>query len=286
MMVEDLPGLWYNGTQSVRCGQEGTIMGHDKEKRLPGTAREDETADFGFQKVPVQEKVRRVREHFDTVARKYDMMNTLLSFGIHYLWKRTALRLLGLKPGDRVVDVCGGTGDLSILALRKVGPSGQVVLYDINRTMMVTGRGKSTNAGARHRIQYVQGDAESIAFGSNRFDAAMVGFGVRNLTHMEEGLREMHRVLKPGGRIMCLEFSKPVSPLFRRLYDLYSFTIMPVIGLLFVGSRKAYTYLPESIRLFPSPEELAGLMREIGFSEVTYRRVSNGIAVVHVGVKA
>ena len=260
-------------------------MGHTDEEKTTGTAREEETADFGFQKVPVQEKVGRVREHFDTVARQYDMMNTLLSFGIHYLWKRTAVRLLRLRPGDRVLDVCGGTGDLSILALRKVGPSGQVILYDINRAMMVTGRGKSTNAGIRAKIQYVQGDAERIAFGENGFDAAMVGFGVRNLTHMEEGFLEMYRVLKPGGRIMCLEFSKPVSPLFRWLYDLYSFSIMPVIGFIFVGSRRAYTYLPESIRLFPSPEALAGLMREIGFSEVTYKRVTNGIATVHVGVK-
>ena len=244
-----------------------------------------ETADFGYRKIPAHEKVNWVRNHFDAVAQKYDMMNTLLSFGIHYLWKRTAIRTLALKPGDRVIDVCGGTGDLSILATRKVLPSGQVVLYDINRKMMVTGREKQTNAGARKKILYTQGDAECISFGPGQFDAAMVGFGIRNLTHIEQGFREMHRVLKPGGRLMCLEFSKPVFAPFRWLYDVYSFSIMPLLGLLIVGSRKAYTYLPESIRVFPSPEELKRMLEEIGFREVTYRRVSNGIAVVHAGIK-
>jgi demethylmenaquinone methyltransferase / 2-methoxy-6-polyprenyl-1,4-benzoquinol methylase len=249
------------------------------------TDRGMETADFGYKKIPAHEKVNWVRNHFDSVAQKYDMMNTLLSFGIHYLWKRTAIRMLALKPGDRVIDVCGGTGDLSILATRKVLPSGQVVLYDINRKMMVTGRGKQTNEGARKKILYTQGDAECISFGAGRFDAAMVGFGIRNLTHIEQGFREMHRVLKPGGRLICLEFSKPVFAPFRWLYDVYSFSIMPLLGLLIVGSRKAYTYLPESIRVFPSPEELKRMLEEIGFREVIYRRVSNGIAVVHAGIK-
>ncbi len=257
----------------------------EKKGDRQSAAAEDETADFGFQKIPAREKVNWVRNHFDVVAEKYDMMNTLLSFGIHYLWKRTAIRMLGLKPGDRVLDVCGGTGDLSILATRRIRPSGQVVLYDINRKMMVAGRSKGTNARARQQIMFVQGDAECIAFGSGDFDAAMVGFGVRNLTHMEQGFREIHRVLKPGGRLMCLEFSKPVFPPFRLLYDFYSFSIMPLLGSLIVGSAKAYTYLPESIRLFPSPDELADLLREIGFRDVTYRRVSNGIAAVHVGTK-
>ncbi|MBI4763002.1 MAG: bifunctional demethylmenaquinone methyltransferase/2-methoxy-6-polyprenyl-1,4-benzoquinol methylase UbiE [Deltaproteobacteria bacterium] len=240
---------------------------------------------FGFRKVPAEEKVRWVRNHFDTVARKYDLMNTLLSFGIHYLWKRAAVNLLRLQPGDSLLDVCGGTGDLSVLALKRMKRTGKVVLVDINRKMMESGRRKSTHAHLREKIFYVQGDAECLSFGSGRFDAAMVGFGIRNLTHMEEGFKEMHRVLKPGGRFICLEFSSPTSPLFRRLYDFYSFHIMPLLGLLLAGSRQAYTYLPESIRLFPSPGELTRLLEGIGFRQVNYRPLTNGIAVVHWGFK-
>ncbi len=246
---------------------------------------DQETTHFGFRKVPAEEKVRWVRNHFDTVAQKYDLMNTLLSFGIHYLWKRAAVNLLRLQPGDRLIDVCGGTGDLSVLALKRMKKSGKVVLVDINRKMMESGRRKPTHALLREKILYVQGDAERLSFGSGQFDAAMVGFGIRNLTHMEEGFREIYRALKPGGRFICLEFSSPTSPLFRRLYDFYSFHIMPLLGLLLAGSRQAYTYLPESIRLFPAPRDLSRLMEEIGFCQVHYRPLTNGIAVVHWGIK-
>jgi demethylmenaquinone methyltransferase / 2-methoxy-6-polyprenyl-1,4-benzoquinol methylase len=246
---------------------------------------EEETAHFGFHQVPVKEKARWVRHHFDTVARKYDLMNTLLSFGIHYLWKRTAVDLLRPGGGDSIIDVCGGTGDLSILSLKRMQGAGTVVLYDINRMMMERGRNKATHASLRKKMLYIQGDAEQISFHSNSFDAAIVGFGIRNLTHMEEGFKEMHRVLKPGGRFICLEFSNPTNPLFRRLYDFYSFRLMPLLGLLLAGSRQAYTYLPESIRLFPSPEALAKLLEEIGFLQVTYRPLTNGIAVIHQGIK-
>jgi demethylmenaquinone methyltransferase / 2-methoxy-6-polyprenyl-1,4-benzoquinol methylase len=246
---------------------------------------DQETTHFGFRKVPVEEKVLWVSDHFDTVASKYDWMNTLLSFGIHYLWKRTTVDLLGLQPGDSLIDVCGGTGDLSVLALKRMKGSGKVVLVDRNRKMMESGRQKTTHASFRKKIFYTQGDAERLPFGPEQFDAAMVGFGIRNLTHMEEGFKEMHRILKPGGRFICLEFSNPTSPLFCRLYDFYSFHIMPLLGLLFVGSRQAYTYLPESIRLFPSPKELTLLLEETGFRQVNYRPLTNGIAVVHWGCK-
>jgi len=245
----------------------------------------EETANFGYQKVPAQEKVKLVQKHFDSIARKYDFMNTLLSFGLHYLWKRTAVKMLGLIPGSQVLDVCGGTADLAILAARYVGSKGKVIVYDFNRAMMEAGKSKVYKALLAARIRYIQGDAEQIAFPEGSFDAAMVGFGIRNLTHMEKGFTEMYRVLKPGGTLMCLEFSQPTNPVFRWFYDTYSFYIMPLIGQLLTGSRRAYTYLPESIRLFPQPDELSVLLKGIGFSKVTYRKFTNGIAVVHLGVK-
>lgn len=243
------------------------------------------TAYFGYDQIPSDQKSSKVNRHFDSVARHYDFMNTLLSFGIHYLWKRDAIRRLNLKPGEMVLDVCGGTADLAILADRVVGPSGQVVLYDINRSMIQAGRGKSSHAAARKRIHYVQGNAECISFPDNVFDAAMVGYGIRNVTRMGTGFQEMHRVLKPGGRLMCLEFSKPTAPFFRWLYDIYSLHIMPFLGALIVANRQAYTHLPESIRTFPLPDRLSEILEEIGFEDVSYHHQTNGISVVHVGKK-
>ena len=240
---------------------------------------------FGYERIRASDKTDRVLQHFNSVALNYDFMNTLLSFGIHYAWKRTAVRMLKLSPGDRVLDVCGGTGDLAILAARAIGPAGQVVIYDINRAMIKAGLHKAVTTGRESRLWHVQGNAECISFPDRHFDAAMVGFGIRNVTQMEKGFEEMYRVLKPGGKLMCLEFSKPTWPVFRWLYDFYSFYIMPFLGELLVGSRKAYTHLPESIRMFPLPNELSKLLKKIGFSQVTYRRLTNGIAVNHLAVK-
>jgi demethylmenaquinone methyltransferase/2-methoxy-6-polyprenyl-1,4-benzoquinol methylase len=193
--------------------------------------------------------------------------------------------MLSLQPGGRVLDVCGGTGDLAILAAGGTGPLGRVVIYDINRAMINAGLHKVRGTPLEDRIRYVQGDAEEIAFPDRSFDAAMVGFGIRNVTRMRRGFEEMHRVLKPGGKLVCLEFSRPVWPVFRWLYDFYSFHVMPLLGELLAGSRKAYTHLPESIRMFPLPDELADMLREIGFARVDYRRFTNGIAVAHLAVK-
>jgi demethylmenaquinone methyltransferase/2-methoxy-6-polyprenyl-1,4-benzoquinol methylase len=271
----------------IRRKSTKMIWLEDKKRRmqiLNGKQSKD-TAYFGYERVHSAEKAGRVLQHFNSVARHYDFMNTLLSFGIHYAWKRTAVRMLKLVPGDRILDVCGGTGDLAILAARAAGVAGRVIVYDINRAMIRAGMHKVSKAGINGRLHHVQGNAENICFPDRYFEATMVGFGIRNVTHMEKGFAEMYRVLKPGGKMLCLEFSKPTSPLFRLLYDFYSFHIMPFLGQLLVGSRRAYTHLPESIRMFPLPNELSELLEKVGFSRVTYRRLTNGIAVIHLAVK-
>ncbi len=243
------------------------------------------TAYFGYRRVPVEEKVQLVRDHFNTVAEKYDLMNTLLSFGIHHLWKRTAVRTMVLNPGDRVLDVCGGTGDLAVLAVRNIGATGRVIVCDINRSMIAAGRNKISGSLAERCIWYVQGDAEHLPFPDGYFDAAMVGFGIRNVTHMDKGFQEMFRVLKSGGKMMCLEFSKPSPPLFRRLYDLYSFYFMPLLGSIIAGSYKSYLHLTESIRTFVLPEKLTSMIEQAGFSRTITRKLTNSIAIIHMAFK-
>jgi demethylmenaquinone methyltransferase / 2-methoxy-6-polyprenyl-1,4-benzoquinol methylase len=241
---------------------------------------------FGYQTVAEDEKTEWVLRHFNSVADWYDFMNTLLSFGIHYLWKKTAVNMMNLKVGDRVIDVCGGTGDLAVLAARKIGPQSGVIIYDINKAMIDAGRKKNSVSRFGKRIQFIMGNAENISFPDNSFDAAMVGFGIRNVTRMEQGFSEMHRILRPGGTLMCLEFSKPTAPVFRWLYDFYSFRIMPLLGELIVGSRHAYTHLPESIRTFPLPDKLSEILQNTGFCNVSFRKLTNGIAVIHTGTKS
>jgi demethylmenaquinone methyltransferase/2-methoxy-6-polyprenyl-1,4-benzoquinol methylase len=265
------------------------MMAWLEDKERQALIREDmppaDKAYFGYERIPASQKTDRVIKHFNSVAPNYDFMNTLLSFGIHYAWKRKAVRMLNLAPGDRVLDVCGGTGDLAIMAASAIGSAGQIAIYDINRAMIEAGLHKVADTKIKNRLWHVQGNAEYISFPDGHFDAAMVGFGIRNVTHMKKGFEEMYRVLKPGGKLMCLEFSKPTWPVFRWLYDFYSFYIMPLLGQLLVGSKKAYTHLPESIRMFPLPNELSKLLKKIGFSQITYRRLSNGIAVIHLAVK-
>lgn len=255
-------------------------------KNVVNDSAQDKMTHFGYKKVPEDDKVKWVARHFNTVADKYDFMNTLLSFGIHHLWKRTAIKMLGLRRGDVVIDICGGTGDLSLLAAKVVGLSGRVILYDMNKAMMEKAKPKVANSLFAKSIFFVQGDAERMSFPDSFFNAAIVGFGIRNLTHLDLGLKEIHRILKPGGKFMCLEFSRPTAPLFRWLYDVYSFYIMPFLGKIFVGSKQAYTYLPESIRMFPLPPHIAEILESMGFSDISYRKLTNGIAVVHLAKKA
>lgn len=268
--------------------RERQSVWYDRSKRLEQLDDHiirERKARFGSEELDESGKEDRVRRHFDSVAAKYDLMNTLLSMGIHYAWKQFAIQRMGFRSGDSVLDVCGGTGDLSVSAVKAVGEEGRVVLCDINRKMMEAGKYKPIHETHRRRIHFVQGDAERIPFPDETFDKVMVGFAIRNITHMVRAFQEMHRVLKPGGVFMCLEFSKPTTPWFRWLYDFYSFHIMPRLGDLLVGSRQAYTCLPETIRLFLLPEELSDIFERVGFSDVRFKRLTNGIAVVHIASK-
>jgi demethylmenaquinone methyltransferase / 2-methoxy-6-polyprenyl-1,4-benzoquinol methylase len=260
-------------------GQEGFQKGSNS------AGDEGKGYSFGFQKVSAAEKDRLVRDHFTSIARKYDFMNTLLSFGLHHWWKRVTVSRLSLGQSTKVLDVCGGTADLALLALKRSPRAGRIVVYDINYAMLQAGRAKVERSGYGEQIERVRGDAETISFPENTFDGVMVGFGIRNFTHMEKGLSEMYRVLKPGGTLVCLEFSRPTNRLFGMLYDFYSFVVMPLAGSILAGSRRAYTYLPESIRLFPSADRLASILSEIGFRSVTYERLTNGVAVIHRATK-
>jgi demethylmenaquinone methyltransferase/2-methoxy-6-polyprenyl-1,4-benzoquinol methylase len=250
-----------------------------------GPSYDGPRAVFGYSTIAAEEKPRLVQDHFSASARRYDLMNTVMSLGVHHRWRRAAVEMMGLKEGALVLDVCGGTADLAILAGRVIGPKGRVTLYDFNRSMIEAGKPKVARASLTDRIRYVQGDAQEIALESGRFDAAMVGFGIRNLTDPNRGFKEMHRVLKPGGTLMCLEFSRPTSAWFRMLYDLHSFLYMPLVMRTLGRSMPSYTYLPESIRTFPLPDEVSDRLEQIGFTHVSYKRLTNGISVVHIGTK-
>lgn len=254
-----------------------------KEKRLQqfeDYVKKSRSALFGFTSYNESEKVKRVNQHFDTIAPNYDLMNTILSFGIHYLWKRMAIDTLDIKPGDKVLDVCGGTGDMAVLSASKAGEEGISIVYDINSSMIKCGKNKNLKD-----VAFVQGDAEMLAFPDDFFDAVSIGFGIRNLTHLETGFKEIFRVLKKGRKACCLEFSKPTNRWFRKIYDFYSFTIMPLFGEAITGSKEAYTAFPESIRAFPAPGEITLVLKDIGFSKVEVKELTNGIAVIHTCTK-
>jgi len=232
-----------------------------------------------------EQKSTTVLKYFDSIALRYDLMNSLLSFGIHYLWKHDTMKAGMLKNGDKVLDLCGGTGDLSILAGKITGEKGKVVLYDFSLEMIKSGIEKISRKRLSHIISPVCGDAETISFPDNTFDTALIGFGLRNLSDIEKGLKDIHRVLKPGSSLICLEFSQPISPWFRKLYDFYSSNILPFAGKIITGSEEAYTYLHDSIRGFPPPDKLSEIMQQAGFKKATYKRLTNGIAVIHTATK-
>jgi demethylmenaquinone methyltransferase / 2-methoxy-6-polyprenyl-1,4-benzoquinol methylase len=240
------------------------------------------TTDFGFEKVPEEDKARRVAGVFDSVASRYDLMNDLMSAGLHRVWKRFTVEQSGLKPGQRVLDVAGGTADLAIQFARRVGAGGEVVLTDINPAMLVRGRDRMLDAGIL--APAVRCDAEQLPFPDQHFDCVSVAFGLRNMTHKDRALAEMCRVLKPGGRLLVLEFSRVWQPL-QPLYDAYSLKVLPLLGKLVANDSNSYRYLAESIRVHPDQEQLKTLMEQAGLERVEYFNLSAGVVALHRGYR-
>lgn len=239
---------------------------------------------FGFKQIPSAAKARKVTAVFDSVAHKYDVMNDLMSFGVHRLWKQFALLLTGVRSGQRVLDLAAGTGDLALLLADRVGPAGEVWLCDVNNSMLALGRDHLTDRGIAGNVRYVQADAESLPFRGDYFDCVTIAFGLRNVTDQHAALAAMFRVLKPGGQLVVLEFSK-VRPWLKRAYDLYSFTALPLMGRLVAGDADSYRYLAESIRMHPDQPALLRMMQQTGFERCDYYDLSAGIVAVHRGYK-
>jgi len=243
------------------------------------------TTHFGYKSVPESQKAQKVAEVFHSVAAKYDLMNDLMSGGVHRLWKRFTIELSGARHGNRVLDIAGGTGDLARQFSRIVGPTGEVVLADINASMLKVGRDKLLDKGVAGNVRFVQADAEKLPFPDNHFDVVTIAFGLRNVTHKEDAIASMLRVLKPGGRLLVLEFSKPTNQLFSKAYDAYSFSLLPMMGKLITNDADSYRYLAESIRMHPDQETLKGMMETAGFERVTYHNLTGGIVALHRGIK-
>jgi len=237
---------------------------------------------FGFQSVDEREKAQRVRSVFDSVAPRYDLMNDLMSLGLHRAWKAYTVLVADVRPGQRVLDLAGGTGDLAQAFARKVGDTGLVVHTDINASMLRVGRDRLLDAGLV--LPTTVCDAEKLPFAAGSFDRVSVGFGLRNMTHKDRALAEMHRVLRPGGKLLVLEFSKVARPL-EKAYDWYSFGILPRLGRMVAGDEASYRYLAESIRMHPGQEELKAMMKQAGFGHVDYHNLTGGVAALHVAIK-
>jgi demethylmenaquinone methyltransferase/2-methoxy-6-polyprenyl-1,4-benzoquinol methylase len=237
---------------------------------------------FGFESVDEREKARRVRGVFDSVAPRYDLMNDLMSMGLHRAWKAFTVLVADVRPGDQVLDIAGGTGDLALAFAKKAGATGRVVHTDINEAMLRTGRDRLLDTGVA--LPTLVCDAEKLPFATDRFDLVSVAFGLRNMTHKDAALAEMNRVLKPGGKLLVLEFSRVAKPL-ERAYDWYSFKVLPQLGKWVAGDDASYRYLAESIRVHPGQHELKALMKKSGFGHVDYHNLTGGVVALHVGIK-
>ena len=241
--------------------------------------------DFGFERIPRSEKRGRVREVFDAVAGRYDLMNDLMSFGLHRAWKRLAAELARIRPGQRVLDLAAGSGDMARLLAERTGPSGQVVVADINPRMLEVARGRLVDRGRVEGMSYTLGDAESLPFADNLFHCVCIAFGLRNVTRKDWALQSMYRVLRPGGQVLILEFSHLIVPLLTPLYDAYSFRVLPALGRLVVGDAAPYRYLAESIRMHPDQATLQAMMEEAGFEQCRCHSLSAGVVALHRGYK-
>jgi len=245
----------------------------------------ENTTHFGFKTVAAEEKVKLVRGVFDSVAGQYDIMNDLMSLGIHRIWKRVAVQLSNVRAGDKVLDLAGGTGDLTLLFEKRVGDKGEVVLADINSQMLRTGRDRLIDKGVVGNIFYAQVNAECLPFANNSFDCVCIAFGLRNVTDKDAALRSILRVLKPGGRLIVLEFSHPTDKVTEKVYDFYSFKLLPKIGAIVAKDEDSYRYLAESIRMHPKQDALKIMMEQAGFDRCEYFNMTQGIVAVHRGYK-
>lgn len=246
---------------------------------------QDDFTHFGYQKVRTDEKAAKVAGVFHSVAAKYDLMNDLMSGGVHRLWKMFTIEMAAVRPGQIVLDIAGGTGDLAAKFARLVGPQGQVVLADINNSMLSVGRDKLLDRGITQNVYFAQADAQYLPFPDNTFDCITIAFGLRNVTDKDLALASMLRVLKPGGRLLILEFSKPQSDLLGKAYDTYSFRLLPLMGKLVANDSDSYRYLAESIRMHPDQGTLQSMMTAAGFSQCTYHNMTGGIVALHKGIK-
>lgn len=248
-------------------------------------AAETETTHFGYREVPVSQKAQKVAEVFDSVAEKYDIMNDVMSFGIHRFWKYYTILTANVRPDMHVLDLASGTGDLALKMGKQLAGTGQLMVSDINENMLNIAKRRLTDAGLVKNVDYAIANAEELPFADAQFDLVTMAFGLRNVTHKEKALRDIYRVLKPGGKLLVLEFSKPVSPLISGVYDFYSFNVLPKMGKLIAGDADSYQYLAESIRMHPSQQALAEMFTQAGFSLVKYQNLTGGIVALHQGIK-